>query len=167
MNKLIRFSSGLLRLGVLGGVMLASDLACPPHWVGGQRPSLPDERGREAKLREMHEATHRRREAKRQVAEEVIAQRQTLAEAIEQFRILDRQWPECPPSQPSRRWGSRRTNWTACVSSITSSRLWPTALAKRPRSSDVWRRSSRNSWPIGRSAVPRQLRVAVEKFAGR
>ena len=89
MNQLIRFSSGLLCLGVLGGVMLASDLACPPHWVGGQRPSLPDERGREAKLREMHEATHRRLQAKRQVAGEVIARRQSLAEAIEQFRAWD------------------------------------------------------------------------------
>jgi len=97
MNKLIRLTSGFLCLGVLGGVILASDLACPSRWDGGNRPSLAEERGREEKLQEMHEATHRRREAKRQVAQEVIAQTQTLAEAIEQFRTLDRQWPECPP----------------------------------------------------------------------
>jgi hypothetical protein len=96
MNKLIRFTSGLLCLGVLGGVILASDLACPPRW-NGSNPSLTEEREREEKLREMHEATHRRLQAKRQVAQEVIARRQTLAEAIEQFRTLDRQWPECPP----------------------------------------------------------------------
>ena len=110
MNQLIRFSSGLLCLGVLGGVILASDLACPSRWDGGNNPSLAEERGREEKLQAMHEATHRRLQAKRQVAQEVIAQRQTLAEAIEQFRTLDRQWPQCPPSRRLRRWGSRRTN---------------------------------------------------------
>jgi hypothetical protein len=97
MSKLIRFTSGLLCLGGLGGVILASDLACPPRWDGSNNPSLTEERGREEKLREMHEATHRRLQAKRQVAQEVIAQRQTLAQAIEQFRTLDRQWPGCPP----------------------------------------------------------------------
>jgi hypothetical protein len=96
MNQLIRFSSGFLCLGVLGGVILASDLACPPRW-DGNRPSLAEERRREEKLREMHEATHRRLQAKREVVEEVIARRRSLTEAIEQFRSLDRQWPECPP----------------------------------------------------------------------
>ena len=89
MNQLIRFSSGLLCLGVLGGVILASDLACPSRWDDGNRPSIAEERGREEKLQEMHEATHRRLQAKRQVAGEVIARRQSLAEAIEQFRAWD------------------------------------------------------------------------------
>ena len=97
MSKFLRLTSGFLCLGVLAGVILASDLACPSRWDGGNNPSLAEERGREEKLQAMHEATHRRLQAKRQVAQEVIAQRQTLAEAIEQFRILDRQWPECPP----------------------------------------------------------------------
>jgi hypothetical protein len=35
-----------------------------------------------------------RREAKAHVAKEVIARRQSLAEAIERFRALDREWPE-------------------------------------------------------------------------
>ena len=96
MSKFLRLTSGFLCLGVLAGVILASDLACPPRW-DGNNPSLTEERGREEKLREMHEATRRRLEAKRQVAQEVIAQRRSLAEAIEQFRTLDRQWPECPP----------------------------------------------------------------------
>jgi hypothetical protein len=96
MNQLIRFSSGLLCLGVLGGVILASDLACPPRWVGGQRPSLPEELEREAKLQQSLEALRRQREAKRQVAQEVMARRRSLAQAIAQFRALDRDWPEGP-----------------------------------------------------------------------
>ena len=94
MNKLIRFTFGLLCLGVLGGVMLASDLACPPRWEPGQRPSLPEELEREAKLRESIEALRRQRQAKRQVAQEVMAQRRSLAQAIAQFQALDRDWPE-------------------------------------------------------------------------
>jgi hypothetical protein len=95
MNQLLRLTSGFLCLGVLALGIAFSDLACPLRWDGGNNPSLTEERGREEKLQEMHEATHRRLEAKRQVAQEVIARRQTLAQAIEQFRTLDRQWPEC------------------------------------------------------------------------
>ena len=94
MNKLIRFSFGLLCLGVLGGVILASDLACPLRWNGGKRASLADERGREAKLLQSFEALRRQRQAKRQVAQEVMAQRRSLAQAIAQFQALDRDWPE-------------------------------------------------------------------------
>jgi hypothetical protein len=67
-----------------------SQLACPRD--GGNRPSIAEERGREEKLQEMHDATHRRLQAKRQVAEEVIARRRSLAEAIEQFQVLDQEW---------------------------------------------------------------------------
>ena len=94
MNKLIRFSSGLLCLGVLGGVMLASDLACPPRWDPGKRASLPEELEREANLQQSIEALRRQRQAKRQVAQEVMAQRRSLAQAIAQFQALDRDWPE-------------------------------------------------------------------------
>jgi hypothetical protein len=96
MNKLIRLTSGFLCLDLLALGIAFSDLACPPRW-DGNNPSLAEERGREEKLQQMHEATRHRLEAKRQVAQEVIAQRQTLAQAIEEFRTLDRQWPECPP----------------------------------------------------------------------
>jgi hypothetical protein len=94
MNKLIRFTFGLLCLGVLGGVMLASDLACPTRWDPGKRPSLPEELEREANLQQSIEALRRQRQAKRQVAQEVMAQRRSLAQAIEQFQAFDRDWPE-------------------------------------------------------------------------
>jgi hypothetical protein len=42
----------------------------------------------------LREATFRRIKTKWQLAEEVIARRRGLAEAIEQFRDLDRQWPD-------------------------------------------------------------------------
>jgi hypothetical protein len=60
----------------------------------------------------MEEATLRRTEAKRQVAEEVIGRRRSLAEAIEIFRALDGEWPEHRP--------------------------WPHAPAGHGRSQDEW-----------------------------
>jgi hypothetical protein len=47
-------------------------------------------------LKRLHEASFRRIEAKWQIAKEVIAGQRCLEEAIEQFRDLDRQWPELP-----------------------------------------------------------------------
>jgi hypothetical protein len=97
MNKLIRPAFGFVCLGLLALGITISHLACPLRWNGGNRPSLAEESEREEKLQQMHEATHCRLEAKRQMAQEVIARKRSLAEAIEQFRTLDRQWPECPP----------------------------------------------------------------------
>jgi hypothetical protein len=45
-------------------------------------------------LKLLRDASHRRGEAKRQVATEVIARQRSLAEALEQYRELDRQSPE-------------------------------------------------------------------------
>jgi hypothetical protein len=55
---------------------------------------VAQEIGRNEELDQQKEAMRHRREAKRQVAVEVIARRRGLAEAIEQFRALDREWPE-------------------------------------------------------------------------
>ena len=46
------------------------------------------------KLKQLREASSRRIEARWQIAKEVIAGQRSLAEALEQFRNLDRQWPE-------------------------------------------------------------------------
>ena len=94
MNQLIRFSSGLLCLGLLVLGIGVSHLGCPLRWDGRKRASLAEERGREAKLQQSFEALRRQRQAKRQVAQEVIAQRRSLAQAIEQFRAFDQDWPE-------------------------------------------------------------------------
>jgi hypothetical protein len=94
MKKLIRLTFGLLCLGVLAMGITVSHHACPSHWDGGKRASLAEELGREANLKESFEVLRRQRQAKRQVAQEVIAQRRSLAQAIEQFRALDRDWPE-------------------------------------------------------------------------
>jgi hypothetical protein len=103
MNHLIRLTSGLLCLGVLAVGIMVSHLGCPLRWDGDNRPSIAEVRGREERLKQRHDAWRRRLEAKRQVAEEVIAQRRSLAEAIEQIRALDRQWPQfrSPPQAPS------------------------------------------------------------------
>jgi hypothetical protein len=93
MNKLICLTSGVLCLGVLAVGITVSDLVCPSRWDGGIRSSLAEELQREAKLKQWHDVMRRRVEARRQVAEEVIARRRSLAEAIEQFQALDRDWP--------------------------------------------------------------------------
>ena len=94
MNKLIRPAFGFVCLGLLALGITISHLACPLRWNGGKKPSLAEERGREANLKESFEALHRQRQAKRQVAQEVMAQRRSLAQAIEQFRAFDQDWPE-------------------------------------------------------------------------
>jgi len=94
MNQLLRLTSGFLCLGLLVLGITISQLACPLRWNGGQSPSLAEESGREAELQQSFEALRRQRQAKRQVAREVMAQRRSLAQAIEQFQALDRDWPE-------------------------------------------------------------------------
>ena len=94
MNQLLRLTSGLLCLGLLVLGITISQLACPLRWNGGQSPSLAEESGREAELQQSFEALRRQRQAKRQVAQEVMARRRSLAEAIEQFRAFDQDWPE-------------------------------------------------------------------------
>ena len=101
MNQLLRLTSGFLCLGLLVLGITISQLACPLRWNGGQSPSLAEESGREAELQQSFEALRRQRQAKRQVAEEVMAQRRSLAQAIEQFRALDREWPELRSALPT------------------------------------------------------------------
>jgi hypothetical protein len=98
MSTYIRSAAWVLCLGVLVLGVVAFDLAClhnaPLPGDSEVRPLLADEVARREQLRQREEATHRRHEAKRHVAGEVISGRQSLAEAIERFRALDREWPE-------------------------------------------------------------------------
>ena len=101
MAKFLRLAAGVLCLGVLVLGVVVFDPAClvnfPYRWDPDKRVSLAEEVERREQMRQMVEATHRRDEAKRQVAEEVIARRRSLAEAMEIFRALDREWPENRP----------------------------------------------------------------------
>ena len=49
---------------------------------------------RDEELDQLQEATFRRIEARQRVVDEVIDGRRTLAEAIEWFQELDREWPD-------------------------------------------------------------------------
>jgi hypothetical protein len=57
---------------------------------------MVEEIARNEQLDQQEAALRRKRQAKRGVAAEVIARRRSLAEAIEQFQALDREWPELP-----------------------------------------------------------------------
>ena len=70
----------------------------PPRWDPNDWASLAEEIARNEQLDEQEAALRRQRQAKRLVAAEVIAGRRSLAEAIEEFRALDREWPDFGPA---------------------------------------------------------------------
>jgi hypothetical protein len=98
MSKLPRLAAVVLCVGVLALGVVCFDPACPltypAPWDPDRRDSMAETLARREHLKQLQEATLRRLEAKWQVAKEVIARQRTLAEAIEQFRDLDRQWPD-------------------------------------------------------------------------
>ena len=72
----------------------------PPRWGPNDGASMAEEVARNEQLNEQYAALRRQRQAKRLVAAEVIAGRRGLAKAVEEFRGLDREWPEFgPPPQ--------------------------------------------------------------------
>ena len=121
MTRFIRVSAGILCLGVLAlGVVLfdpAFPLTYPPRWDSGTRASMAEEVARNEELDQREAAIRRRREAKAHVAAEVIARRRSLAETVEQFRILNQEWPPIP--RPERiilgRLGMSEEEWDARV----------------------------------------------------
>ena len=98
MTNFLRLSAGFLCLGVLALGVVLFDPSClstfPHRWDPDKKASLAEEIVRNEKLDQQEAALHRQRQAKRRVAEEVLARRRSLAEAIAQFRALDREWPE-------------------------------------------------------------------------
>jgi hypothetical protein len=98
MTKFIRLAAVVLCVGVLVLSVVYFDPACPltfpASWDPNRRDSLAEQLARSEQLKQLHEASFRRLEAKWQIAKEVIAGRRSLAEAIEQFRDLDLQWPD-------------------------------------------------------------------------
>jgi hypothetical protein len=98
MSKFLRLVAVVLCLGVLALGVVYFDLACPltypAPWNAEIRSSMADDLARREQLKQLREASLRRLEAKWQIATEVIARQRSLAEAMEQFRELDRQWPD-------------------------------------------------------------------------
>jgi hypothetical protein len=98
MSKFLRLAAVVLCLGVLVLGVVYLDPACPltypAPWNAEIRSSMVDDLARREHLKQLREASLRRVEAKWQIAQEVIVRRRSLAEAMEQFRDLDRQWPD-------------------------------------------------------------------------
>ena len=96
MNTYLRRAVGLscVVLLVLGVVLLdpACPLPFPPPGDPTIRRPLAEELERMEQLDQRQEEFRRCREAKRHVAEEVIAGRCSPAEALKAFRALDKQW---------------------------------------------------------------------------
>jgi hypothetical protein len=98
MSKFLRLAAVVLCVGVLAvGIVLfdlVGPLTYPRRGEYYSRASLDEELARTERLKRLREASHRRAEAKRQVATEVIARQRSLAEVLEQYRELNRQWPD-------------------------------------------------------------------------
>jgi hypothetical protein len=95
MRKYLRLAAGVSCLGVLilGAVALDPDGPLLSAFQGctAKRAALLEELEREGQLDQGKHDFYRHREAKRHVAEEVIARRCSLAEAMEAFRTLEEQ----------------------------------------------------------------------------
>jgi hypothetical protein len=98
MTMFIRLAAGVLCFGVLALAVVYFDPACLLNvlhgWAPDKKVSLAEELARKEQLDQREAVLRRLRQAKRTVAAEVVARRRSLAEAIEQFRALDREWPE-------------------------------------------------------------------------
>ena len=117
MSKFIRLAAGTLCVGVLALGVVYFDPAClihfPHRWDPDNKTSLAEEVARDEQLDQQEAALHRQRHAKRRVAAEVIARRRSLAEAIEQFQALDREWPELPSApQTAEELGISAEEWS-------------------------------------------------------
>ena len=93
MHTLMRLAAGILVLGVLALTTIVLDptysLLFSFQRYSAKSASMVDVIGRKEQLDQRQDALLDLREAKEQVAAEVIAQRRTLAEAIERFRTVD------------------------------------------------------------------------------
>jgi hypothetical protein len=98
MSKFLRVAALLSCLGVLvlgtialdpNGPLLSSFRGCT-----GGRTSWAEALEEKERIARIKEASLRRRNTKKQIAEEVIAGRRSLAESMAQFHALDLEWPQ-------------------------------------------------------------------------
>lgn len=98
MGKLLRLAglSGCLGVLVLGtvaldhnGPLLSSFRGCSAGKI-----SLVEALAKSEQTARIKEASFRRLNTKKQMAEEVIARQRSLAEAMEHFHALDQEWPQ-------------------------------------------------------------------------
>ena len=98
MGKFLRVAAlfcclGLLVLGTIAldpnGPLLSSFRGCTAGKI-----SLPEAIEERERIARFEEASLRRLDTKKQIAEEVISRRRSLAEAMQLFRALDQEWPK-------------------------------------------------------------------------
>jgi hypothetical protein len=93
MSKYLPLAAAFLCLGLLALVVFVFDPTCLPHYPVPDKntlqPTWAEIFARKEQLKKFDEDLNHLREAKQQVAKEVIAGRRSLAEAIDEFRKLD------------------------------------------------------------------------------
>src|SRR5262249_32935129 len=104
MNKYLRVAAVVSCLGVLvlGAVALdpAGPLLSSFQGCAAKRLSMAELNAQSEQLKRREEAWLRRIEAKERIAQEVIAGRRSLAEAMKRFHTLDQEWPPFSPGAP-------------------------------------------------------------------
>jgi hypothetical protein len=99
MNTLLRPASVAVVSGLLALLVFGLRYACnPADWSAIIQ--------RREELDQLEAATLRRIEVRQRVVDEVIDGRRTLAEAIERFQELDREWPDHSEATPD--WAESR-----------------------------------------------------------
>jgi hypothetical protein len=150
MSRFLSLATASLCLGLLALAVFVFDPACLPHnrlpEKNNSLPTLAEIFARQEQLKQEEEEFHRYLEAKRHVAKEVIAERRSLAEAIEAFRELDEPWiPAGQQEQTLKVWRLSEVEWRGRNVISLARRVLADHPTRRPRSPTVWRRSFRNS----------------------
>jgi hypothetical protein len=96
MNKYLQLAAGLTCLGalVLSAVALDPDGPLLSSFLQGWLATRTAPAEEIERLKQWEDAMRRRKEAKDQVTEQLIARRISLAEAMKQFRDVERRWPD-------------------------------------------------------------------------
>jgi hypothetical protein len=103
MSKYLSLATGFVCLGLLALAVFVFNPACSHHNLRPERnaseptweeiePDWKEVVARQEQINQLEKEFNRSRQAKGQVAKEVIDGRRSLAEAIEEFRKLDEPW---------------------------------------------------------------------------
>lgn len=129
MNILLRPAAAALALAGLSVCVFGLRWACDPAGLVGLREVMRVV-GRNEDLRRLERATLDRSKARRQVAQEVLARRCSLGEALARFVELEREWPDyaTPLTEVMRRaWASEEERQYRLLTNVVEE-----LLAERP-----------------------------------
>ncbi|HEY7308918.1 MAG TPA: hypothetical protein VH643_06065 [Gemmataceae bacterium] len=103
MNSQLRPAIVAVALGLLAVCVFGLRLACTPADLSALH--------RNEELEQLREATFHRVGARQRMVRELIDRRRSLAQALERFEELDRDWPDFSPQAAEERAGRSEDEW--------------------------------------------------------